>query len=182
MAALGLAGGAVNAYGQIQASKAQSQADNFNAQVAEQNAIIATQKQQWAGEEGDQAASISQMKTAAKVGATQANQGASGVEVGTGSNVDVISSEREIGMMDALTIRSNAARQAYGYATEAYSDKAQAALDTYAGKNAITAGNIGAVSTLLGSAAKSTQYDNFMGNNSVFSSDFGSGSAIGGAL
>lgn len=174
MAALGLAGGAVNAYGQIQASKAQADADNFNAQVAEQNAAIATQKQQWAGEEGDQNAAISQMKTAAKVGATKANQGASGVEVGTGSNADVITSEREIGMLDALTIRSNAARQAYGYATEAYSDKAQAQLDRYAGKNAITAGKIGAVSTLLGSAARSTQYDNFMSNNSAFSPDFGS--------
>ncbi len=174
MAALGLAGGAVNAYGQMQSSRAQSQADQFNAEVAQQNAAIATQKQQWAGEEGDQAAGISQMKTAAKVGATQANQGASGVEVGTGSNAGVISSEREIGMLDALTIRSNAARQAYGYATEAYSDKAQSALDTYAAKNAITAGKIGAVSTLLGSAAKSTQYDNFMSGNSAIPSDFGS--------
>lgn len=170
---LGLMGGAVNAYGQLQESRAAAQAYNFNAQVAEQNAIIATQKRKWAIEQGDQDIAASQMKTAAKIGATKANQAASGVEVGTGSNADVIQSERELGMLDALTIRSNAARAAYGYETEAYSHKMQAQLDRYAAKNAKTAGKIGAIGTLIGSAARSTQYDNFMSKSSVFSPSFG---------
>lgn len=167
LAGIGLAGGANNAYGQMQQAKAQSAADNFNADVAAQNAIIATQKQEWAGQEGAQEVAISQMKTAAKVGSIKANQGASGVEIGTGSNAQVIDSAREVGMLDALTIRSNAARQAYGYATEAQSDKAQEALNRFAGKNAITAGKMGAVSTLLGSAAQSGQYANMTQSNSI---------------
>ena len=167
LAGIGFAGSAANAYGQVQSAKATSNAANFNANVAAQNAIIATQKQQWVGEEGDQEASISQMKTAAKVGSIKANQGASGVDVGTGSHADVVTSAREVGMLDALTIRSNAARAAYGYATEAYSDKAQEALDRYAGKNAITAGNIGATSTILGGAAQSSQYSDYTSSNSI---------------
>lgn len=166
-AILGVTGSAVNAYGQIQSSRAQAKADVFNANVAAQNAKIATQKQQWAGMEGVQDAAMSQMGTAAKIGATKANQGASGVEVGTGSNADVIASEREIGMLDAMTIRSNAARQAYGYATEAYSHRAQEALDRYAAKNTIKAGKISAVSTLLGGAAQGRQYFSYTSNKSV---------------
>lgn len=162
-----IAGGGVSAYGQMYQAQATANADNFNAMVATENAAIATQKGKWAGEEGDQNASASEMKTAAKVGSTQANQGASGVTVGSGSSADVISSEKELGMLDALTIRSNAARSAYGYATEAYSDKAQSALDTYSAKNAITAGQIGAVSTLLGSAAQGSQYGIYQNNNSI---------------
>lgn len=167
LAAVGMGGSAVNAYGQMQAAKAQAAAYNFNADVMDQNAAIATQKQQWAGELGDQEASASQMKTAAKVGSIKANQGASGVEVGTGSNADVVTSARQIGMLDALTIRSNAAREAYGYAVEAHSDKMQAALDRYSAKNAKTAGNIAAASTLLGGAAQAGQYNKHVTGNSI---------------
>lgn len=167
LAAVGMGGSAVNAYGQLQAAKAQANAYNFNADVMDQNAQIATQKQQWAGELGDQESAASQMKTAAKVGSIKANQGASGVEIGTGSNAAVVESAREIGMLDALTIRSNAAREAYGYATEAHSYKMQAALDRYSAKNATTAGNIGAASTILGGVAQTQKYSNHINGNSV---------------
>lgn len=161
-------GGASTAYGQLQQGKAESNANLFNAQVAAQNADIATQKQQWAGELGDQAASTSQMKTAAMVGSIKAQQGASGIEVGTGSNANVVTSAREIGMLDAMTIRSNAAREAYGYATEAYSHKAEEALDRYAAKNNIAASKIKATSTLLGTAAEGSKYADYSKAKSLF--------------
>ncbi len=174
MVGLGMAGSAVSAYGQVQQAKANEQANLFNANVAAQNAEIATQKQLWTGELGDQDAGISQMKTAAKVGATKANQGASGVEVGTGSNAQVIDSERQVGMLDALTIRSNAARAAYGYATEAHSFKAQEAMDRYAAKNQLPAAMIGATSTLLGGASQAA---NYIGGSSRYS-DYNKGNSI----
>lgn len=168
------AGNAASAYGQIQAGRAAANADIFNANVAAQNAAIATQKQNWAGELGDQNASISQMKTAAKVGSIKANQGASGVTIGEGSNADVVDSAREVGMLDAMTIRSNAAREAYGYSTQAYSDKAQEALDRYAAKNAVESSKIGAATTILGGQAQqslySDTYSTHVNNNSMFSS------------
>ncbi len=157
-AIMGLAGGVASAYGQIAQSKAAASAAKFNATVSEENAQIATQKAAWAGEEGDQAASKSEMGTAAAAGHIKASQGASGVEVGTGSFADVDKSVKEIGMLDALTIRSNAARQAYGYQTEAYSDKAQTELDQFSAKNDAIAGKIGAASTLLSSGANAAQY------------------------
>ncbi len=167
--ALNVAGNASSAYGQIVAGRAAANADIFNANVEAKNAEISTQKAAWAGEEGDQAAGISQLKTAAKVGSIKANQGASGVEVGTGSNADVVNSAREVGALDALTIRSNAAREAYGYQTEAYSHRAQEALNRYAAKNEVAASKINAATTLLGGTAQSRQYDTHLSSNSIFS-------------
>lgn len=167
LAGAGIAGSAVNAYGQLQTARAQSDLYNFNAQVSEQNALIAEQKGRWAAETGNQDVAASQMKTAAKVGSIKANQGASGVEIGTGSNADVITSTKEIGALDALTIRSNAARQAYGYTTEAYSDRTQEQLDKMAADNSTKAGYIGAGTTLLSGVAKGEQYYNHLNNNSI---------------
>lgn len=171
LAGASMAGSAVSAYGQLQSSQAASTAANYNAQVAENNAGISTQQAMWVGQKGVQAASNSQMKTAATVGSIKANQGASGVEIGTGSNADVVTSAREVGMLDALTIRSNAAREAYGYQTQAVSEKAQAQLDRFAAKNDISAGKINAATTLLGGAAKAAQYMNFQQGNSVLNTN-----------
>ncbi len=59
------------------------------------------------------------MKTRGQVGAIEASQAASNITVGSGSAVDVRSSAAEMGELDALTIRSNAEKQAYGYQTQA---------------------------------------------------------------
>lgn len=168
--ALMVGGSAISAYGQMQAANAAGAAYDFDAMQATQNAKIATQKQQWAAELGDQDAAASQMGTAAKIGSIKANQAASGVEVGTGSNADVITSAREIGMLDALTIRSNAAREAYGYEVEAYSNRSQAAMSTSAAKNTRAAGRIQAAGTLLGGAAQAAPYSSYLSSKSTMPS------------
>ena len=71
---------------------------------------MATQNAQFAGAEGEQQTAAEGAKTKAAVGATLANEGASGIDVDSGSNVDVRESEAKIGMLNALTIRSNAAK------------------------------------------------------------------------
>lgn len=161
-----VAGTGISAYGQYQSGKAEKNAAEYNAQIAEQNAEIATQKAKWATQIGEQDVSQSQLKTRAEIGGIEANQGASGVRIDSGSSQDVRQSAREMGMLDALTIRSNAARQAYGYMTEEASDKAQAKLDRYAGKSAETAGKIKAATTLIGGAGDT--YSNFIGSKSIF--------------
>jgi hypothetical protein len=56
-------------------------------------------------------------------------------------------------MLDALTIRSNSAKKAYADEVQANSDTAQGQLDTMAGDNAKTAGEISAGGTLLSGAS-----------------------------
>lgn len=153
MAGMQAVGSIVGAYGQLESAKAGATSEFANAEIAENNAEIATQKAAWAGAEGVQQASNLQLKNRAQIGGIEANQGASGVEVGTGSNHDVVESAREVGMLDAMTIRSNAARQAYGYQVEAADDRVQANLMRKGAKATIKQGRINAVSTLLGGGA-----------------------------
>ena len=62
----------------------------------------------------------------------------------------VQASEKEVGAIDTTTIRSNAAKVAFDYQTKSTMDLNQATLDTMAGINAKTAGDINAASSVLG--------------------------------
>jgi hypothetical protein len=144
---------ALSAAGSIAKGNATASADRYNANVADLNSKQQTQNATWAAQAGDQQAAMSQQKTRATVGAITANQAASGIETNTGSAVAVRAGAAENGMLDAMTIRSNAARQAYGYQVQAASDKAQASQDRSEASDAETAGYIGAGSSVLGAAA-----------------------------
>lgn len=93
-------------------AKGQAESDNlmFQSQVAGYNADLSAAV-------GEAKSTQFGMKTAAQLGTIKAKQGASGVDVHSKSFTDVRESAREMGMLDALTIRSDAAREAYGYRT-----------------------------------------------------------------
>lgn len=151
--------------------KANSEAAMYAAQVAKNNQQIALQNKAWAASEGNAAVEQAQMATRAKIGAITANQGASGVNINSGSSVDVRSSAAETGQLSAINIRSAAARQAYGFENEAQGDAAQAALDKANASNAITAGNTKAESTLLGGLGSAgANFGNYLSQNSVLPS------------
>lgn len=174
-AVIGLAGTALSAgvgvIGAITTANAQSDAAKFQAQVASNNAIIADRQAQTTIAAGEQQATISGLKTRATVGAIKAAQGASNVDVNTGSAVDVRSSQAELGMEDQLTIRSNAARQAYGYQVQSVSDTAQAQLDQQKASSAQTAGFLSAGGSLIGGASSvGKQFSDFKTSGALGSS------------
>lgn len=156
---LGLGSGLIGGYGAWSQGQSQAGAARFNSTIEKQNAAISMQNAAIAGQAGSEQAFMSGIKTRALTGGIQANQAASGVDVNSGSAVDTRASASELGELDALTIRSNAAREAYGYTQQARSHEAQSTLDTYEAKNDSTAGTINAVSTFLGSAGSAA--DNF---------------------
>lgn len=145
-----LASAGLGAYGQIQQGQAKASSDRFNAALDRNNAQIARENAERAGQAGEAQAGISEMKTRAQVGAIKANQAAGGVDVNTGSAVDVRSSAAALGELDAISIRSNAAREAYGYQQNSRSFEQQANLGESEAKNADIAGPINAAGTLLG--------------------------------
>ena len=128
-------------------------AADFQAQIAKNNAQIARYNAQSATEAGNAAAVQSMLRTRAIVGQTKAAQAASGIDVNSGSALDVQASERMLGMMDALTIRSNAARAAYGYQAEAGNQMARAASLKQRGKMARISGFMDASGTILEGAS-----------------------------
>lgn len=150
--------------GAIQQGNAASAASAYNAQMAANNAKIATQNAAFTAAEGEANSAQEQAKTRATVAATLANQGASGVDVNTGSAVDVRASESKLGMLNAMTIRSNAARQAYGYQTEAASDRAQSNVYKSQAKNDKTAGYLNAGATVLGGLGQASMYQKWLGS------------------
>lgn len=91
----------------------------FNSQVADFQAQLTI-------DDGNRAAD--KVLTAGKqaVGEERASAGAQGIEVNAGSAQDVQVSSQTMSMMDALTIKNNAARQAFGYKVQAMSDRGQA--------------------------------------------------------
>jgi hypothetical protein len=153
MIATTVAGGITSAVGAEQQAGAQAAALNYQAQVAQNNAKIAQQNKTWDIQSGDVAATNQELKTAAVVGQTKADEAASGVDVNTGSFVKARAGEAETGMLDALTIRSDAAKKAYADEVQANNETAQGTLDTMGASKAEEAGDIGAATSLLGGAS-----------------------------
>lgn len=154
-----LLGGITGALGALQQGQASANSAKYNAEIQKQNAAISRENAAVAGQAGAEQAFQIGSKTRATVGGIKANQAASGIDVNSGSAVDVRSSAAELGELDALTVRSNAAREAYGYQQQASSHDQQSSLDTFEAKNDATAGAINASSTFLGSLGSAA--DNF---------------------
>lgn len=148
-AGAGILGSMKAAQGAQYSSQAQANADTYNSEVAANNAALAKQNASMAAAEGNAKVEVEQLATRAKVGGIVANQAASGVNVNSGSALDVRSSARETGELNAINIRADAARQAYGYQTEAAGYTAQSGLDKASATNAKTAGDINAQSSLI---------------------------------
>lgn len=163
-----IAGAGLGAFGAIQSAHASSAAASYNAEVAANNAQIAKQNATWASQAGEQQAGMSAAKTRATVGAMEANQAASGVDIGSGSALDVRSSAKELGQLDAINIRANAARQAYGYDVQSSSFNSQSQLDRYEASQDTTAGYINAGSSILGGVGSaSSNYANYLSKGGV---------------
>lgn len=151
--AAGVAGTAVSAYGQYQSGQAGARAASYQAAVAANNAEIARRNAVMEIQSGETAAVNRGLATRSKVASEKAAQGAAGIDVNTGSAAAVRAGTAEIGMLDALTLRSDAAKRAYSQEVGAQSFEEQSHLDTMKADQMETAGAIGAAGTLLSGAS-----------------------------
>lgn len=150
MGALQIAGLAFSTVGAINQAQAQRDAMNYEAQVARNNATLAQYQAKDAIEAGQREEQNRRLKTAAMFGDQRASLAANGIDLGEGIATDLLTSTKYMGEVDALTIRDNAAKRAWGYRVGAqdYMDKAAMKEATAGGINPLMAG----ASTLLGSA------------------------------
>lgn len=166
-AAAAAAGAATSVAGQLQQASAAQASAKYQSQVAAGNQAIATQNAEFASAEGEQQAAVQEQKTRAQEGSILAGQASSGVDVNSPTASGVRASANVIGAEDAQTIRSNAARQAYGFETQSTNFGNQASADIAAGQNDITSGDIGAGAGLLNGAGNaSLNYAKVVGNGS----------------
>src|SRR5438445_10675619 len=145
-----IAGVALAAGGALFKGFSSSSMYGYQANISRQAAEIARQNAAYETALGETQAQTQGMKTRAQIGETKAIQGASGLDVGSGSAVAARASEAELGAEDQAMIRSNAARRAYGQEVIAWQDDAQASLYDSAASNSKISGFIDAGSSRVG--------------------------------
>ena len=128
MLLLQAAGAGMSAYGAYQGAKADKASLTYQSQVAANNAALAEQQAQFAMENGVSAEQNQRLRTAAMVSTQRASTAANGVAVDEGSAAEVAAGTKYIGERDALTIRDNASREAWGYRTQEQGYKDEGAM------------------------------------------------------
>lgn len=163
IAAIGIG---LSSYEAVQSAQAQKASAQYQNQVAQSNQAIATQNANFSSASGEQQAAVQEQKTRAQIGSITAAQASSGVDINSTTDQDVRTSAGELGALDAQTIRSNAARQAYGYETQATNFENAGAADVSQGNNDLTAGYTNAGAGALNSAGSaSMNYAKIMSNS-----------------
>lgn len=139
--------------GQSQAAKAQAGQYNYQAAVDRNNKIISDRQAEDAIKRGQAEEEEHRRKVASVKGDQRVSFAARGIDLGSDVVVDTLSDTAMLGELDALTIRSNAEREAYGYRVQGMNYEASAGNNALAAKNAKSAGKNAMFSTLLSGAS-----------------------------
>lgn len=130
-----IAGGLMGAKGAYDQASTQKSILAVQAAIAQQNEQIANEQASVALENGQVAEQNSRLQTAQVFGAQRAALAANGVDLGEGSPNDILTTTKFLGERDALTIRDNATRQAWGYQVQGVNAANNAQLMQLAGGN-----------------------------------------------
>ncbi len=113
--ALSVGSMAFGAYSSYQQSQAQQASYEYQAAVARNNAITAEWQAQDAIKRGEIAEEQQRRRTAMLKGTQTARLAANGLDISEGSALQILSDTDWMGEQDALTVRDNAAREAWGF-------------------------------------------------------------------
>src|ERR1700679_2222292 len=100
---LGTLGAVGSAAGAVYGGASTSAMASYQAQVQQNNAIIANQNATYATEAGISQAETSSMEGAANVGAIKTSLAANNVDINTGSAADVVAGAREVNTLNTAT-------------------------------------------------------------------------------
>lgn len=149
---LGLVGAGVQAAGMSAQYGASAAASRYQAVVAENNMKIAKQNARQAVQTGWDQQYAKGLETASLMGSQKAAQGASGIDVASGSARSVRDSTYLLGRMDEMTIMKGATSKADAYMAQAMNYEAESGLHSFAASTADTAKNYAIASSLIGGA------------------------------
>lgn len=148
-----LAGGIVQGIGAKQSAAAQAQMYNYQGGIAKYNAAVARQNKDYAWYKGEVEASNFGLQGRARMGQIKAAQAASGLDVNSGSTKKVQESQKLLIDKDMAQIRSNTAKVAYDYETQAQGFEMESNLYSMAAKNAKKSGDLAMLSSFIGTAS-----------------------------
>ncbi len=144
----------MQAMGAYSSSQAQKAGMKYQAQIAANNATIAQEQASIAIQDGQRQEQTQDLKTGQIYGAQRAAMAANGVDLGEGSANEVLTTTKFMGNRDALTIRDNAMRQAWGYDVQSQNFLDSSAADKAVGDSINPM--MSAATSLLGSAASAS--------------------------
>lgn len=121
---------ALSVFSSIRGAQAQNAQNAYQANVLKANALSAQYAANDAEARGKIAAQNKNEETALLIGRQRAALAANGVQVDTGSALDITSDTAGIGALDALTIKNNADREAWSDENQARQDRSQAEYTT----------------------------------------------------
>ena len=162
MGAMAAGSAIIGAVGNIEQGQAEANAANYNATIAGFNADQANRNAAMVSEAGSAKAAMQSRETRANFGTERARAAGGGLSPNSDSASDVQTSTAELGQLDAMTIRTNAAKEAYGYQTQSTNFRNEAELDKMSAKQAKTASYYKAAGSLLGGASDAaSKYQQF---------------------
>lgn len=142
-----------NTVGQFAAQRQQAGAvlasGAYQQRIADWNASMADRAAQDALTRGAVAETQQRQRTAGLIGSQRASLAAQGIDANADTGAEIQADTARMGELDALTIRNNAARESFGYQTQALSDRMQGEMAEMAGRNQASAYNAAAWGTLL---------------------------------
>jgi hypothetical protein len=159
---LNFAGAMAQAKGQRHAAESKAAEYEYQAKIDENNRNVALWKSADAKARGQKEEAALRVKVAALKGRQRSALAASGVEVGSGSALDILGDTAALGELDALTIRSNAERESYEQDVVASNLQANAGMKRMGAQNSRIAGKIGAQTSLLtGAGSVASKWQNY---------------------
>jgi hypothetical protein len=158
--AAGLLGTGVSAIGSIQQGNAARDAAEYQEVVDRNNSILGIRAANDARARGAEAEQTQRRKNAAVLSRQRVAFASRGVELDSGSPLDILGDTAQFGELDALTVRENADREARGSEAQARNFRASGDLARMRGESAASAGVTSAFSTALsgGSSVASNWY------------------------
>jgi hypothetical protein len=145
---MAVVGGAIKGWGERNAANAQAAQANINARTAEQAATDSILR-------GQAAEESARRKGWAFASTQRAAMGATGVDVGAESFTNVLADTAAMTEMEALAARSNAAREAWGFQSEATQFRNQARMAKSAGRYNLYGSLLGGASQAMTTYAAS---------------------------
>lgn len=140
--------------GSIQQGQAARKQAEYQAAVARNNRIIAERKAEDARERGAVEERQHRLMVAQRIGSQRASAAGRGVLVDVGSAADLTADTAQFGELDALTIRSNAEREAQAFEAEGRGFEAEAGLHQLRGRTAERESFLEAGGTFLSGTSK----------------------------
>ncbi len=145
---------AFRAIGAISQSISTKRVDDCNARVAENRAGVRDRQADDARRRGNIEESRFRAAAGQERGAQAAVLAAQGVDVASGSPLQVLTDQAGLDELDALQIRSNAEQEAYGFEVDSVDLRNQAELNRSQGRAALTGGFLSAGGSLLSNAGR----------------------------